>query len=313
MLSIRRSLVCLFTLLVSGTALAEKTPIDWLNSMNLAHQQLNFTLPMVHLEPKSAQTYLFEHGVSNNKQVVYIAALSGPVRHSYRVNDVVTYIEPGSRPYSINAQQIVGPSPAIFVGKTQHIIDNYSLTMIEKGRIAGRVTQLIRLKAKDKHRFNYILWLDQETSLVLRYDLFDLNNNLIEQVQAVGLQVSDLPSDNISKLSVKPAEETVMVTSVPQEKWAFNWLPTGFKIQVSDIHRVATSSEAIEYVMISDGLTQVSVYISKANNVELPKKLFTNNGIAMANHRVGALDITAVGRIPYDTAMLIAQSLTPQN
>lgn len=299
-------------MLVSGTALAEKTPTDWLNSMNSAHQALNFTMPMVHLEPNSAQTYLFEHGVSNNKQVVYIAALSGPVRHSYRVNDVVTYIEPGSRPYSINAQQIVGPSPAIFVGKTQHILDNYSLTMIEKGRIAGRITQLIRLKAKDKHRFNYILWLDQETSLVLRYDLFDLNNNLIEQVQAVGLQVSELPSDNISKLSEKPADETVMITSTPQENWTFSWLPTGFEIQASDSHRIANSPDAVEYVMLSDGLTQVSVYIAKASKVELPKKLFTNNGIAMANHRVGTLDITVVGRIPYDTAVQIAQSIAPK-
>jgi sigma-E factor negative regulatory protein RseB len=311
-LSIRRCLVGIISLLVSGLALAEKTPTDWLDDMNLAHQSLNFTLPMVHLEPNSAQTYLFEHGVTNEKQVVYIAALSGPVRHSYRVDDVVTYMEPESRPYSINSEKIIAPSPAIFVGKTQHIIDNYSLTMIEKGRIAGRITQLIRLKSKDKHRFNYILWLDLETSLLLRYDLFDLNNNLLEQVQAVGLQISEHPSDNIIKLGAKVSDETRMMAATPQDNWVFSWLPSGFSIQASDSHRVVNTDQAVEYVMLSDGLSQVSVYVAKAGNIELPSKLFTKNGIAMANHRVGSLDITVVGRVPFDTAMKIARSIQPK-
>lgn len=309
---IRRSLIGFISLLVSSFALAEKTPTDWLNDMNLAHQSLNFTLPMVHLEPKSAQTYLFEHGVTDEKQVVYIAALSGPVRNSYRVDDIVTYMEPESRPYSINSKRIIGPSPAIFVGKTQHIIENYSLTMIEKGRIAGRITQLIRLKAKDKHRFNYILWLDLETSLLLRYDLFDLNNNLLEQVQAVGLQVTDEPSDNIVKLGAKLSDETLMMAATPQQNWSFSWLPSGFSIQTSDSHRVINTAQAVEYIMLSDGLSQVSVYIAKAGSIELPTKSFTNNGIAMANHRLGPLDITVVGRVPFDTAMKIARSIQPK-
>lgn len=304
---IRFSLIGL--LLMSSAALAERTPIDWLKSMDSSHQNLNFTMPMVHLEPNSAQTYLFEHGVSNNKQVVYMAALSGPVRHSYRVDNEVTYLEPESRPYTINASKIVGASPALFVGKTQHIIDNYSMTMVEKGRIAGRVTQLIRLKAKDGDRFNYILWLDLETSLLLRYDLFDLDNNLLEQVQAVGLHLNTEPSENIVQLSTRVNDQVHALTTTPQDKWSFNWLPSGFVIQTSDSHRVDKSLSAVEYVMLSDGLSQVSVYIAKASNAEIPAKLQTNSGITMANKRYGQYDVTVVGRIPYDTALKIANAV----
>lgn len=306
-----RRIIGAFSILFSSIAAAEKTPTDWLDSMNLAHQTLNFTIPMVHLEPNSAQTYLFEHGVSDDRQVVYIAALSGPVRHSYRIDNVVTYMEPESRPYSINAGQIIGPSPAIFVGKTQHIVDNYSLTMIEKGRIAGRVTQLIRLKAKDKNRFNYILWLDVETKLLLRYDLFDLNNNLLEQVQAVGLHLNERPSDNVEKLAAQPTSETVMIPSTAQDNWRLKWLPAGFEVKASDEHRVVSTAENVDYLMLSDGLTQVSVYIAKAQQAELPAKLQTNNGLSVANFRRGLTDITVVGRIPYETALKIAQSVAP--
>ncbi|MGB0834737.1 MAG: MucB/RseB C-terminal domain-containing protein [Psychrobium sp.] len=307
-----RRIIGAFSLLFSSVALAEKTPTDWLDSMSLAHQTLNFTIPMVHLEPNSAQTYLFEHGVSNDRQVVYIAALSGPVRHSYRVDNVVTYMEPESRPYSINAAQIIGPSPAIFVGKVQHILDNYTLTMIEKGRIAGRVTQLIRLKAKDNNRFNYILWLDVETKLLLRYDLFDLNNNLIEQVQAVGLHLNERPSDNIEKLAAQPKHETVMLPSTAQDNWRFSWLPAGFEVKASDEHRVVNTAQNVDYLMLSDGLTQISVYVANAQKAELPSRLQTNNGLSVANFRRGLTDITVIGRIPYETALKIAQSIEPK-
>lgn len=307
-----RRIIGAFSLLFSSVALAEKTPTDWLDSMSLAHQTLNFTIPMVHLEPNSAQTYLFEHGVSNDRQVVYIAALSGPVRHSYRVDNVVTYMEPESRPYSINSAQIIGPSPAIFVGKVQHILDNYTLTMIEKGRIAGRVTQLIRLKAKDNNRFNYILWLDVETKLLLRYDLFDLNNNLIEQVQAVGLHLNERPSDNIEKLAAQPKHETVMLPSTAQDNWRFSWLPAGFEVKASDEHRVVNTAQNVDYLMLSDGLTQISVYVANAQKAELPARLQTNNGLSVANFRRGLTDITVIGRIPYETALKIAQSIEPK-
>ncbi|MGB1297418.1 MAG: MucB/RseB C-terminal domain-containing protein [Psychrobium sp.] len=307
-----RRIIGAFSLLFSSVALAEKTPTDWLDSMSLAHQTLNFTIPMVHLEPNSAQTYLFEHGVSNDRQVVYIAALSGPVRHSYRVDNVVTYMEPESRPYSINSAQIIGPSPAIFVGKVQHILDNYTLTMIEKGRIAGRVTQLIRLKAKDKNRFNYILWLDVETKLLLRYDLFDLNNNLLEQVQAVGLHLNERPSDNIEKLAAQPKHETVMLPSTAQDNWRFSWLPAGFEVKASDEHRVVNTAQNVDYLMLSDGLTQISVYVANAQKAELPTRLQTNNGLSVANYRRGLTDITVIGRIPYETALKIAQSIEPK-
>ena len=72
-------------------------------------------MPLVHLEPSSVQTYLYEHGVSNNKEVGYMAALSGPLRHKYRVDNKVTYLEPENKPYTINSSKIVCASPALFV------------------------------------------------------------------------------------------------------------------------------------------------------------------------------------------------------
>lgn len=302
-------IIGVFSVLVSLTSFAEKTPKEWLVSMEQAQQQLNYKLPLVHLERDHVQTYAFEHGVIDEQEVVYIASLSGPVRHSYRIENLVTYVEPETKPYSIKGQKIVGPSPMKFSGKLAQIEQNYSVTALGKGRIAGRICQLIRLKSKDKHRFNYILWLDQQTSLVLRYDLFDLENNLLEQVQAVALKVNEQPSENLVKLKNANQVEVNMTTPNRQQGWELSWLPPGYSIQSRDNHRLIITSKPVEYVLISDGLSDVSIYVSEAGELPLPEKALTKNGISMANHRQGAVDITVVGRIPYETALQLSRSI----
>lgn len=298
-----------FSLVVSMTTYAEKTPLQWLTSMEQAHQQLNFKLPLVHLERDHVQTYAFEHGNVEDQEVVYIASLSGPVRHSYRIDNLVTYVEPETKPYSINAQKIVGPSPMKFVGKLDQIERNYSITALGKGRIAGRICQLIRLKSKDKHRFNYIIWLDQQSSLVLRYDLFDLENNLLEQVQAVGLNISEAPSENLVKLKNANKLDVSITAKSAQQRWSLSWTPPGYVQQSRDNHRLMITSKNVDYMLLSDGLSDVSIYVAQAGELPLPEKALTKNGISMANHRQGNIDVTVVGRIPYETALQISRSV----
>lgn len=305
-------IIGVFSLLASTASFAEKTPHQWLESMEVAHQQLNYKLPLIHLERDHVQTYAFEHGRVDGDEVVFIASLSGPVRHSYRVNNVVTYVEPETHPYSILAEKIVGPSPVKFVGKLPEIMQNYSVTALGKGRIAGRICQLIRLKSNDEHRFNFILWLDEQSSLVLRYDLFDLENNLLEQIQAVGLSISENPSENLIKLKNANEVEVNVPPQITDQRWTLSWLPQGYQQQARDSHRLIITEKNVDYMLLSDGLSDVSIYVARAGEVALPEKALTKNGIAMANYRQGNADITVVGRIPYETAMQIARSVKPK-
>jgi len=298
-----------FSLLLSTVSYAEKTPLEWLTSMEQAHQQLNYKLPLIHLERNHVQSYAFEHGRVEGQEVAYIASLSGPVRHSYRIDNLVTYVEPEIKPYSIHASQIVGPSPMKFVGKLAQVTENYSITGLGKGRIAGRICQLIRLKSKDDHRFNYILWLDEASSLLLRYDLFDLENNLLEQIQAVGLHISENVSANLVKLKDSTRIDISPVVKAAPQRWDLSWTPPGYKMQSRDNHRLMVTAESVEYLLLSDGLSEISVYVAQAGELAMPKKAITRNGIAMANHRQGNVDITVVGRIPYQTALKLSRSV----
>jgi sigma-E factor negative regulatory protein RseB len=297
-------------LLSGGLAHAEKNPLQWLTQMDVAYHQANFSLSVTHLQRNHVQSFLFEHGIVEGAQVVYIKSLTGPISHSYRINNLVTYIDPEVQPYSVQASTIAIPSPSFFVNKQQAIEKSYNVSLAGKGRVAGRITQLVRLKAKDKHRFNYVLWLDVDTGLLLRYDSFDLKNNLVEQMQVIQAQWTTQPSNKLVELL--KADIPSMKMAPPLEiktRWQFNWLPVDYKIVATDTHRLLSTSQPVDYLMLSDGLSEVSVYIAQAGGRAFPERLITLGGVAVARHRQGNVDITVVGKLPLDTATKIARAI----
>ncbi|NRA52816.1 MAG: MucB/RseB C-terminal domain-containing protein [Gammaproteobacteria bacterium] len=300
-----------FYILIGRFAYAEKNPLQWLAQMDLAYHNNNFSLSITHLQRNRVQSFLFEHGIVESKQVVYVKSLTGPISYSYRIDNLVTYIDPEVQPYSVHANTIAVPSPSFFINKQAAIERNYNVSLAGKGRVAGRVTQLVRLKAKDKNRFNYVLWLDIETALLLRYDSFDLQNNLIEQMQVIQAQWSPQASNKLTELVAADIPSLKMAPAGDVEtRWKFNWLPQDYQIIATDSHRLLTTTQPVDYLMLSDGLSEVSVYIARAGEVSFPERLITQGGTAVARHRQGSVDITVVGKIPLDTATKIARSIT---
>lgn len=290
---------------------SEKTAQAWVQGMNQAFSALNFKLPLIHLQRNRIQTYSFDHGIVADKQVVLLDYLSGPARQSYRVDDLVTYVDAEFPSYSIQSSKIVAPTPAMFVGDIAKLEKNYRFILSGQGRVAGRMAQLVRLAARDEHRFSYLLWLDLETSLLLRYDLLDLDNSVVEQMQALQLHVFDQPSDALTNLvSLPPIERQVSSVVNTDTRWQLKWTPPGFELKAADSHPLLSTREHVDYLLLTDGLTQISIYVALAKDKPLPEQVVTAGGTAMANHRQGRVDITVVGKIPADTALKLARSLS---
>lgn len=288
-----------------------KSAYQWLVDMNQAFVGLNFKLPMIHLQRNSIQTYSFEHGIVDGRQVVHVDYLSGPARQSYRVDNRVTYVDAEFPPYSVQSPRIVAPIPSKFVGDLASLAQNYRFVLAGQGRVAGRIAQLIRLSARDEHRFSYLLWLDQQSSLLLRYDVLDLNNTVVEQMQALQLHVFDGPTEVVRQLAQQQTEDHALApVSATDSRWTLTWLPPGFEVVAADRHRLMSTREGVDYLQLSDGLTQVSVYVALAKDQPLPEQVVTAGGTAMANFRQGQLDITVVGKIPANTAIKLSRSLT---
>ncbi|MFT5756613.1 MAG: sigma-E factor negative regulatory protein RseB [Alteromonadaceae bacterium] len=310
-----RKLIVLLLLSITTSAIATENEqaSSWLNKLSLSLKQLNFSTSFVVVKNNQAEPYHWFHGINENgEELEIISLLNGPRRDVLRKGDIVSYIEPELPPYSIATQQISGPIPAIFREDMSSIANSYDFISVGRSRVLGRPAQLIRIVSKDKHRFGYWLWLDQESSLLLKFALITRTGQLLEQVQFTHLEITQLPSENLKQLEIAELPQISEVTKSFQAhdlSWRVGWLPTGFKKIKANRHRITSSTEPVEFMLFSDGLVNVSVYINNSTDKQRAVEYVMNGATVVLNQVNEGFEVSVVGKIPSKTAKAIADSI----
>ncbi|KGJ89076.1 MucB/RseB C-terminal domain-containing protein [Colwellia psychrerythraea] len=299
----------------SDTASAKR----WLERLSTSLNQLNFTTSFVVVKSNQAEPYHWLHGLGENDQELEIfTRLNGPRRDVLRKGDIVSYIEPEQEAYSVISNDVKGPIPTIFRGDISELEDSYRFISVGRSRVLGRVAQLIRIVAKDKYRYSYWLWLDQQTGLLLKMAILTRQGLLLEQIQFTHIEVSDQLSENLAQFQLTELPEAVKLVRQQQSKvfaWQVNWLPHGFSAVKSNHHNLNSNNrgdeKAVEFMLFSDGLVDISVYVNLSQeNFRAPE--YASDGATMVfNHIVQGIEVGVVGNIPLVTAKKIAESIVP--
>jgi len=310
-----RTLIVLLLLSATTSAIATENEqaASWLKKLSLSLKQLNFSTSFVVVKNNQAEPYHWFHGINENgKELEIISLLNGPRRDVLRKGGVVSYIEPELPPYSISTQQIMGPIPAIFRGDMSLISASYDFISVGRSRVLGRPAQLIRIVSKDQHRFGYWLWLDQESSLLLKFALITRTGQLLEQVQFTHLEITKNASENLQQLETAELPKISEVSKSFQENdmaWQVDWLPNGFKKIKANRHRISSTKQPVEFMLFSDGLVNVSVYINKSIDKERAVEYVMDGATVVLNQVKKGFEVSVVGKIPSKTAKAIADSI----
>ena len=313
----------LFLLLVSlnTSALAAETESAklWLEQLSKSLRELNFTTSFVVVKNNQAEPYHWLHGIGENSQELEIfSRLNGPRRDILRQGDIVSYIEPEQEPYSIISQSVQSPIPTIFRGDFSELEENYRFISVGRSRVLGRVAQLVRIVAKDKYRFSYWLWLDQETGLLLKMAILTRQGLLLEQIQFTHIEVSEQLSESLVQFQSTELPEIIKLNNQQKNRvlaWKVDWLPQGFAVIKSNQHNLNSHNQgenkAVEFMLFSDGLVEISVYVNLSQeNFRAPE--YASDGATMVfNHIVQGIEVGIVGDIPLATAKKIAESIVP--
>ena len=313
----------LFLLLVSlnASALAAESESAklWLEQLSKSLRELNFTTSFVVVKNNQAEPYHWLHGIGENSQELEIfSRLNGPRRDILRQGDIVSYIEPEQEPYSIISNHVQSPIPTIFRGDFSELEDNYRFISVGRSRVLGRVAQLVRIVAKDKYRFSYWLWLDQETGLLLKMAILTRQGLLLEQIQFTHIEVSEQLSESLVQFQSTELPEIIKLNNQQKNRvlaWKVDWLPQGFAVIKSNQHNLNSHNQgenkAVEFMLFSDGLVEISVYVNLSQeNFRAPE--YASDGATMVfNHIVQGIEVGIVGDIPLATAKKIAESIVP--
>jgi sigma-E factor negative regulatory protein RseB len=282
--------------------------------MSNAVKSLNYTISFILLKPGvDSQPYLWRHGVNEDGlEMEQLNLLNGPGKEVVRIGDKVSYFEPNVPPYSLQSSIINGPFPSEFFQLPEKLILAYEFILVGRSRIAGRAAQQIRIISKDKSRFGLNVWLDQETGLLLKMNMFGQEAQLLEQIQVTSLHVTEDADPFFAKIEPGTLPEVVNFgPSAPlNSPWEISYIPKGMTIIKRDLRRLSGSGEVVEYIMLSDGLVDVSVYLQERDDNKSQENLVgTVQSDTLLTIEHGDLNITIIGKLPAATANAIAKSI----
>ena len=203
----------------------------------------------------------------------------------------------------------------------------YDLKIIGIDRVAGREAVLLLVLPKDRFRYGYQLWLDRQSSLLLKSVMVDEQGKIIERLQFTALSIGQLSDDAQVLLERKPSavDETIHVKSsslkeYPENSvlpldWETGWLPDGFVLESRSVRPSPVSEHSVDALIFSDGIAGFSVFVEKDDTRVL----------SQASEKIGALSavskiyregdqyfhVTVVGDLPLGTAERVAVSVRP--
>ncbi len=170
---------------------------------------------------------------------------------------------------------------------------------------------MIRVLPKDDFRYQYILWIDEQSHLLLRSDMLDRNSELLEQFRVITLQQTEnaQPLVNlIERLNLPPLINIQGERTVNVDDWQLAWLPPGFKIVKREQYQTEIGS--LHSLMLSDGLFSFSLYINSNIEENLGEHYWQQAGNTIYTETVDNREITLIGQIPLITAKQIVKDIS---
>ncbi len=306
------------------------TAHEWLEKMSRAAHKLNYEGTFVYLHDGQMTAMRISHTVDDQGEYDHLVSLTGSGREVTLKNSLNSFL-PGKS--LVNAEDKASQSfPETLFHSGKHLENYYDFTLLDKQRVAGRLTQRINVKPKDNFRYGYRLWLDDASGLLLKADMVNERSVPVEQIMFTEINIGDTKNsrtdssamestfleteadkDSVEKtetgLSEKETFSPKNSGKVSDSEWRITKFPSGFRAVERNKYIMSPSHTPVEHIVLTDGLASVSIFIEKSN----PKDKFSGTSHRGAVNAYGRIhnghQITLVGEVPVATVQYIGQSI----
>jgi sigma-E factor negative regulatory protein RseB len=286
--------------------------VVWLEKMGNALREQSYQGTFIYMRGPRFDTVEVTHQFQDGEEFERLKNLSGAKREIVRHNDHAVCLHAEGEATSPHPLPR-GPFTHTFNRLLTENLENYEFGVHGVGRIANRSAVRISVSPKNRDRYGYQLWLDEETGLLLRSNLIN-KGRVLELFQFTELSIGEKLDESllVASIDAETGFEHELLTpsqlaqiakpSVPT--WKVNWMPRGFR-QVR-----APNGNGMVF---TDGVATLSVFVEKRTGKSLGDMQTQVGGTVVLSKAIeGSQDqITVVGEVPFDTAKRVAESIEP--
>lgn len=296
----------------------------WLSRIHEAANKRNFQGTVVVSAGGTVASSRIAHFCEGGDQYERIDSLEGQMRHVFRHNDVVHTVWPQSRVAMVEQREDVSSFPALLQRGAERVPEFYEVKPVAGlERVAGRDAQMLLLRPKDASRYGYRLWIDQASGLLLRTEVLNDRNEVLESSAFSDVNIGvkpqlDLVLQPLKKLDgyrvLRPA---LVPAKLEAEGWLLNTTVPGFRM-VSCTKRPFDgplspqqgSAAQMLQTIYSDGVTYVSIFIEPFNPERHARPMSAAIGATQTlMRRQGDWWVTVMGDVPATTLRQFSQAL----
>jgi sigma-E factor negative regulatory protein RseB len=317
--ALRLSTLSVMTLLVSAPLwAADESARDWLAKMTRAVRNLDYEGTFVYQHESRIDTLRIVHKIVDGMPHERLVSLSGAAHEIVRDAREVRRYYPDENAIVVEQRRADNQNfPSILPERLQDLEENYTILLGKAGRVAGRAAQQVLIRPRDVYRYGYHLWSDRESGLLLKADLVDDKDRVLEQFVFTQISVGG----NIPLTALQPQTANAgMVTHRDNRElstdvephWTVTKLPKGFRLLMQIRREVPLRKKLVEHLVYSDGLAAVSVFVEKFDAADDKSRIQGASRMGAVNAYGTQIDqhhVTAMGEVPSATVSLIGGSV----
>lgn len=309
---------------VTGSpALSPADGNHWLVRIQQAAANTSYQGTLVFSAGGAVSSSRITHIFDGRQRYERIEVLDGRERVQYRHNEQTLTVWPASKQARIEQRDPVAEFPAL-PASSQRALEHYEMSLLPRDRIAGRETEVLLLKPRDKLRFAQRLWADRDSGLLLRNDLLGpggetLESSVFSDVQLAGKWSAETVLGPMKRLDGFRVQRPQAERTQPDaEGWTLARPVPGFALVGCSKRPIDTSPDAdkpadgvssgpvqVLQSVFSDGLAHVSVFIEPFDGARHKQPMGTSLGATHTmTHRQGDWWLTVVGEVPMATVQL---------
>ena len=228
----RHALALLLLVSLAGQVVASDA-LALLQAMGKAMESTSYSGRFVYQHGSDSSTLEIAHARIDGTEYERLTHLDGQLAELIRHGDQVICVHPDK---TITRFARPGtPNPlALQARLAASVPEQYRLEKGGEDRVAGRPAWRLDVIPEDKWRFGYRLWVDRESSLLLKSETRDQNGNALERLEYVSLSLApdlsrkDFIAPEGASEQTLPVVEQAAISERPVQL-APQWLPPGFE------------------------------------------------------------------------------------